>query len=134
MWDLIVIGLGPAGSTAARTAAQHGLKILGLDSAKFPRYKVCAAGLTGRAEKLLPLTPDRYLEKSVRRICITLRDRKPIVVESSDVLMSTTRRETLDTALLNLASDAGAVIREGCRVDKVCVEKDGIRMLFQRDE
>ena len=119
MWDLIVVGLGPAGSTAARRAALRGLKVLGLDRARFPRSKVCAAGLTGRAIRHLPLKSDCYREAAINRVHIHWDGRDPLTVESSSGLMVTTRRETLDNALLELAGQAGVEIREGCHVSGV---------------
>ena len=113
MWDLIVVGLGPAGSTAARIAAEMGLKVLGLDREVFPRYKPCAAGLTGRALKEIPVDCDEYIELKITTALISLYDLAPIPVENEEGLMFTTRRETMDTLLVKAAGDSGAVIREG---------------------
>jgi geranylgeranyl reductase family protein len=51
--DVIVVGVGPAGSTAAYHLAQAGLQVLALEKATFPREKVCGDGLTPRAVKQL---------------------------------------------------------------------------------
>jgi len=42
-YDVIVVGAGPAGSTAAKNLAEKGIKVLLLDKAKFPRDKPCVA-------------------------------------------------------------------------------------------
>ncbi len=47
--DVIVVGAGPGGSSAAYHAAAAGLHVLLLDKASFPRDKVCGDGLTPRA-------------------------------------------------------------------------------------
>ena len=46
-WDVIVIGGGPAGSTAATVLAQRGRRVLLLEKSRFPRYQI--------GESLLPL-------------------------------------------------------------------------------
>jgi len=46
IWDVIIIGGGPAGSTAATTLANAGRKVLVLEKAKFPRFHI--------GESLLP--------------------------------------------------------------------------------
>jgi geranylgeranyl reductase family protein len=51
--DVIVVGAGPAGSTAAYHLATAGLDVLLLEKTSFPREKVCGDGLTPRAVKAL---------------------------------------------------------------------------------
>lgn len=45
MWDVVIVGAGPAGSTAATHLARSGHKVLLLDREVFPRDKVCGDGL-----------------------------------------------------------------------------------------
>lgn len=47
--DVIVVGAGPAGSSAAYYLASAGLEVALLEKAHFPRDKVCGDGLTPRA-------------------------------------------------------------------------------------
>ena len=47
--DVIVVGAGPGGSSAATFCAHNGASTLLLDKAKFPREKVCGDGLTPQA-------------------------------------------------------------------------------------
>ncbi|MUL41884.1 geranylgeranyl reductase family protein [Streptomonospora sp. PA3] len=51
--DVIIVGAGPAGSTAAYYLAQAGVDVLLLEKTAFPREKVCGDGLTPRAVKQL---------------------------------------------------------------------------------
>jgi len=51
--DVIVVGAGPGGSTAAYHLAQQGARVLVLEKSDFPREKVCGDGLTPRAVKQL---------------------------------------------------------------------------------
>src|SRR6187200_2734986 len=51
--DVIVVGAGPGGATAASYLAQAGLDVLLLEKSEFPREKVCGDGLTPRAVKQL---------------------------------------------------------------------------------
>ncbi len=51
--DVIVVGAGPAGASAAFHLAQAGVDVLLLEKSTFPRDKICGDGLTPRAVKQL---------------------------------------------------------------------------------
>ena len=44
-WDVVVIGAGPAGSSAALGCARKGLRVLLVEARRFPRHKVCGGCL-----------------------------------------------------------------------------------------
>jgi geranylgeranyl reductase family protein len=51
--DVVVVGAGPAGSSAAYWLARAGLDVAVLEKAAFPREKVCGDGLTPRGVQAL---------------------------------------------------------------------------------
>lgn len=64
---MVVVGAGPAGSTAAAWAARAGRDVLVVDSAPFPRDKPCGDGLTPRAvEQLELLGLGEWLDSHIR--------------------------------------------------------------------
>ena len=53
MYDAIIVGAGPAGSTAALYAHRMGLKCILLDKAMFPRDKICGDALSGKSVRIM---------------------------------------------------------------------------------
>ena len=53
MYDVIVVGAGPAGSTASKTLAEQGLRVLLVERFKMPRYKSCSGQLIKKSIDLV---------------------------------------------------------------------------------
>ncbi len=51
VFDVVVVGAGPAGGAAAFTAARAGLQVALIDRKTFPRNKLCGGLITGRARR-----------------------------------------------------------------------------------
>lgn len=54
-WDVVVVGAGVSGATAARLFARAGHRVLLVERSEFPRYKVCGSCLNLRAATFLSL-------------------------------------------------------------------------------
>ena len=57
-YDIIIVGAGPAGCTAALYAHKHGLKPLVIDKKEFPRDKICG-------DALMPLYKEIFKELAI---------------------------------------------------------------------
>jgi len=123
MYDLIVAGAGPAGSTAARAAALQGLDALILEKQTFPRYKPCGGALSSKATAMLDFSlPGSICERSITGARVHFKDS---VLEKHKGYNLTTLidRSRFDDHLLQKAMAAGA----GIETRKVTdfSEKDG---------
>ncbi len=58
--DVLIVGGGPAGSACAQRLIRHGLDVLILDKADFPRQKPCAGWVTPALFRLLEISPGDY--------------------------------------------------------------------------
>lgn len=63
MWDVVIVGAGPAGSNAATVALKAGLSVIQIDKASFPRLKPCAGGLTTKSLNSVQLPIDSMIRK-----------------------------------------------------------------------
>jgi geranylgeranyl reductase family protein len=116
-YDVVILGAGPAGSTAAYRLATAGASVLLLDKATFPRDKPCGGGVTGRAARLLPFSIQPVVEDAVARLECGLRYRHRITRHARSPLAYMTQRRRLDHFLLQKAAEAGAEVREGETAD-----------------
>src|SRR6266487_2276774 len=53
IYDVVIVGAGPSGSTTAYYLAKEGFNVLLVDKFNFPRDKTCGDGLTPRALQIL---------------------------------------------------------------------------------
>ena len=118
-FDAIIIGAGPAGSTAAYLLASNGLKVLVLDRHAFPRDKLCGG--------LLTLKTVRLLERIFKTPVSFLKDQDIITYQSVAYQVGNNRgisvrgrlaypfhfvqRKAYDLFWLKLAQKAGARFR-----------------------
>jgi geranylgeranyl reductase family protein len=113
IWDVVIVGAGPAGASAARHAAAAGLRTLVLEKSPFPRPKVCAGGVTEGAlrEIGLPL-PRELIEREAR--CLRPRwGSEQVKVVSSRAFVYLVSRAGFDEHLLTAARLAGAEVLFG---------------------
>jgi geranylgeranyl reductase family protein len=115
-FDAVVVGAGPAGSTAGRELAAAGARVLILDRAEFPRYKACGGGIPLRTEKLLPFPIDSVVEDSVSLLQVSYRGRSRFVRNSGQPFAHMVMRDRFDALLLEHARRAGAEFRPNTAV------------------
>ena len=119
MYDLIVIGAGPAGSSAARVAAQHGIKTLLIERDFIPRNKLCGGGLTPKVLRLFDFSlPQELIERTVKSTRIHVGDQQ-YRFETDEPLTYMTTRAAFDAFLTEKAVEAGAELIQGAAATKV---------------
>jgi menaquinone-9 beta-reductase len=131
--DVIVVGAGPGGSATAYHMARHGLRVLVLDKATFPREKVCGDGLTPRATRqLIRMGVDTsakagWLQNRGLRVIgggVRLELDWPELASFPSYGLVRTRLD-FDDMLARRAVGAGAVLRTGVTVTGPVLDGDG---------
>src|SRR5262249_43808129 len=129
--DVIIVGAGPSGSTAATALASLGHSVAIIDKATFPRHKTCASWINALAFSRFPYLQAelhnlvdcpfhgiRFYDQSISRHS-TYNERKP-----SGYL---TLRSKFDHGLAKVAVGTGARLYQGVRATRIVEDKDGVQ-------
>ena len=102
--DALVVGGGPAGSSCAWYLRRHGLDVMVMDKAAFPRDKVCAGWITPAVLRTLDIDPDVYAQGRILQEITAFRTGlvygDPIATEYSSTVSYGIRRCEFDDYLL----------------------------------
>jgi geranylgeranyl reductase family protein len=122
-YDLVVVGAGPGGSSAAYHSAKAGLNTLLIDRQEFPRDKTCGDGLMPHAASEVALMGladwldephhGKFTGFSIYTRTAFLRQNVPPSLHGPRGYV--VRRQETDAKLLERAISAGAHIRVGVR-------------------
>lgn len=136
-YDIVVVGAGPAGSTAAKYAAENGVSVLMLEKDRDVGYPVrCgeAVSMEGLEEFIQP--DPNWIAAEINKFVIISPDKTKIEVPLSEngcVL----ERKIFDYELANLAAKAGAKILTRAYVNGVIKNDNlitGIKYEFRGEE
>lgn len=128
-YDCVIVGLGPAGSSAAYCLAKKGLSVLALDRERFPRHKPCGGCLSYKAEKILDPDFKSVANYNIRGATFSYKGKRMIEYRNNDGTVGyMVNRDVFDAYLVRKAKDAGAKIIEGERVLNVEESEDRIKV------
>ncbi len=131
-FDIIVVGAGPAGATAACQLGKAGARVLLLDKAAgFPREKPCGGGLSARLLQRFPCVREFLADgevpvNAVSRVHLESPDGTRVTYQQPEPVLYLIRRWEFDAALFRRAAAVctartGVMIRR-CQVKPECVE------------
>ncbi|RLB23018.1 MAG: geranylgeranyl reductase [Deltaproteobacteria bacterium] len=116
-YDIIIVGAGPGGASAARELSSYGLKVLVLEKTPLPRAKPCAGGLVFRGLDHVP----RSVYQAIERYCYETRVNilscnLSLITKKPEPILAMAMRENFDLALIKAAKSTGARVLTSCKV------------------
>lgn len=116
MDDVIIVGAGPGGASAAYFLGKAGMRVRVLEKEMLPRYKPCGGGLSLRMlEKYFPFSFEPVIEERMNQISYALGNRA-LSIPLPDHSMAMVMRDKFDQFIL---SHAQAEVEQGATVKDV---------------
>ena len=127
LYDILIVGGGPAGSTAGYILAKDGFNVILLDKNYFPRPKLCGGLLPYKTIELLTRIYKESEESLIKNKTFNFISKTyKLYYKKKQILKNTTEtpfylvdRSIYDTFLLSKAKEAGVKIIQGEKVEKV---------------
>ena len=138
--DVVIVGLGPAGSAAAIELRRAGRSVVAIDKAVFPRDKCCGDGLTTLGlRELEHLGLDRatipdWFEVDGAAIRSPSGREVFVPLPGTGTYAAVAPRLQLDDALVRIARDLGADIRDGHGFERLDQHDDHVTVFADRLE
>lgn len=123
-YDIIVVGAGPAGSTAAKYAAEKGVSVLLLEKDREIGTPVrCAEGISARSLHQFVEPDPRWVAKEIRGARLVAPDGNFVDIIDQD-LGYVLERRLFDRYLAQLAAEAGADVRTNSEVNGLLFDEN----------
>ncbi|MBI3603306.1 MAG: geranylgeranyl reductase family protein [Nitrospirae bacterium] len=131
-YDVLIVGMGPAGATAAYELSRAGMSVLGLDKQTHPRYKVCGGGLSVRIDNILDAEFKTVVEHTVYGVQFSYGGQDPFFIESPSPIAYMVMRDRFDYLLLEKARRAGTEVHEEEQAVGFLQLPDGVEVTTDR--
>lgn len=124
-YDVIVVGAGPGGSTAARLCSKSGLKTILIEKHKLPRYKPCGGCLSLKTINQLEDNIDHLIENTIFGVKFSYCFKDPFIIKSKNPIAYLIMRDRFDHFLVQKAVEHETEILESCKVVRVEPQRRG---------
>jgi len=129
MYDVVVVGCGPAGAMAIKRCAELGLKVLGLEKYPLPRHKPCAGVLYPRVLEDFDIAKETVASQVIG-VKIVAPSGTYATVEFPEP-GAVVYRKKFDYTLVKKAIKAGGIVSDNSRVLAVHYSRNTCKVILE---
>jgi geranylgeranyl reductase family protein len=133
LYDLIVVGGGPAGASCAWKAASIGLDVVLIEKAHHPRHKLCGGALSPRTKDIIDFDLTPAIDREGHAVKVISSEGTIVTAVRDDFSGYLIKRPVFDSYILKMAKDSGVQVVEGTQVVSVEQLRKGVRALVRGD-
>jgi geranylgeranyl reductase family protein len=125
MYNCVIVGAGPAGTTAAYHLAKKGYSVLLLEKLSLPRYKPCGGGVSPAIAQWLDFDFSPVIENTISQVEYTWQMGEAVRADIKNVQpMWMVKRDNFDNFLVTKAQEQGVEVKDNIEVTGIALAKD----------
>jgi geranylgeranyl reductase family protein len=125
IFDVAIIGSGPAGASAAFELAKNGISTVIIEKETLPRYKTCGGGFAYRGRRKMPFDVSPVIEKEFFRVdAFFKKTGVHVFSERKEPVISMVMRDDFDNFLIEKAKEHGITLLENHKLKDITFEDD----------
>jgi geranylgeranyl reductase family protein len=125
LFDVAIIGSGPAGASAAMKLAERGISTVIIEKEILPRYKTCGGGFAYRGRSKMPFDVSEVVEKEFFRVdAFFKKSGVHVFSERSAPVISMVMRDDFDKFLVDKAKEKGITLLENHKLKDITFEEN----------
>jgi geranylgeranyl reductase family protein len=131
IYDVVIVGAGPAGATAAKNLAEQNISVLLIDKRKFPADKPCGGGLPTRVQQTFPYISDFIDSISYGSKTFSMSKQHTFNITRDTPVIATVLRKHFDYELVKLAQKSGAKLQTETTVHDIKINDKNATVILE---
>jgi len=134
IYDVAIIGAGPAGSFLAYQLSVHGLRVALFEKEKLPRKKTCAGGLSAKISDILPFDIAPVIQRKIYGATVSHKFQDAFTKYADKLLIVTVDRRDFDYYLVQYAKEEGTHLFDEERIEDLTSDGDAYILKSDKKE
>jgi geranylgeranyl reductase family protein len=114
LFDIAIIGAGPAGASSAYHSNKFGLSTILFEKETLPRHKACGGAVALHVQEILDFSISPVVERKISKMFISIGLKKYFISDFKRPFVYMVMRDKFDYYLIEQAKNTGTTIKDNC--------------------